>query len=100
MVRENETNKNFTKEGLVYDEEGFVKLADIAYRLLGGRDTEYISRLVDKLDSEYEFLGEDLNFKNVFDKNGTGTGSYHDYMLHKDDIEEFVKRVKDYYGEV
>lgn len=100
MVREIETNKNFTKEGLAYDAEGFVKIGDLSRRLLGGRQTQYISRLIDRLDSEYEFLGEGLNFKNVFDKNGTGTGSYHDYMLHKDDIEEFVKRVKDYYGEV
>lgn len=100
MVREIETNKNITKEGLSYDEEGFVKLADIAYRLLGGRDTEYIGRLIDRLDTEYEFLGENLHFKNVFSDEGEGTGSYHDYMIHKDDTEELVKRIKDYYGEI
>lgn len=88
MVREIETNKNITKVG------------DISKRLLGGRQTQYISRFIDKLDPEYDFLGEDLHFKNVFSKEGKGTGSYHDYMVHKDDIDELVKRVKDYYGEV
>lgn len=77
------------------DEEGFVNLGDIARGLIG-RQSQYISRFIDKLDPQYPNLGDSLRLKNVF-KEDKGTGSYHDYKIHKDDIEEFVKRVKDYY---
>lgn len=79
------------------DNEGFVKLGDIS-RALFGRQTQYVSRLIDGTDSEYPNLGESLRFKNVF-KDGKGTGNYHDYKIHKDDIDEFVRKVKEYYGE-
>jgi len=79
------------------DKEGFVKLGDIARGLLG-RQTQYISRFIDKTDLEYPNLGDSLRFKNVF-KEDKGTGSYHDYMIYKDDIEEFIKRVKVFYGD-
>ncbi len=92
--------ENQNPENLPCDMEGFVKMSDIARKLLGGRQTQYISRFVDGLDADYENLGEGLKLKNVFDKEGKGTGSYHDYMLHKDDVDEFVKRVKSYYGEI
>ena len=95
-----EENQSPDKENLPCDAEGFVKISDIARKFLGGRQTQYISRFIDGLDADYENFGEGLNLKNVFDKEGKGTGSYYDYMLHKDDVNEFVKRVKNYYGEI
>ncbi len=77
------------------DNEGFVSLGDISRGLIG-RQCQYVSRLIDGLDSEYPNLGDSLRFKNVF-RDGKGTGNYHDYKIHKDDIEEFVKRAKEYY---
>ena len=79
------------------DEEGFVKLGDIARGELK-RQTQYISRFIDNTDPEYPNLGESLKFKNVF-REEKGTGNYYDYKIHKDNIEEFVRRVKEYYGE-
>lgn len=89
--------KRAMREKYKADEEGFVELGDIAHGELN-RQTQYVSRLIDKLDSEYPNLGESLRFKNVF-REGKGTGDYHSYMIHKDDIEEFVKRAKEYYKE-
>src|SRR3989338_5286644 len=81
------------------DNEGFVKLGDVTRGLLG-RQTQYISRFIDNTDSEYPNFVNSLKFKNVF-KEGQekGSGNYYDYKIHKDSIEEFVKRVKNYYGE-
>lgn len=78
------------------DSEGYVCFADIARELLG-KQTQYASRLIDGLfPDDYPNLGEGLRFKNVF-REGRGTGNYFDYMIYKDDIDEFTKRAKDYY---
>ena len=79
------------------DKDGFVKLSDIARGLLG-RQTQYISRLIDGTDPEYPNLGESFKFSNVF-REGKGTGNYYDYKIHKDDVQELVKRIKEYYKE-
>lgn len=79
------------------DKDGFIKLSDISRGLLG-RQTQYISRLIDGTDPEYPNLGESLKLSNVF-KEGKGTGNYYDYKIHKDDVEELVKRIKEYYKE-
>jgi len=78
------------------DDEGFIRFGDIVSGLMG-RQTQYVSRLIDGTDSEYPNFGELLRFKKVF-MNGKGTGNYHDYMIHKDDIDEFIKRARKYYG--
>ncbi len=80
------------------DSKGFVKLGDIAHGLLG-RQAQYVSRLIDGLDPDYPNIGQSLRFKDVFGEDGKGTGDYHDYKIHKDSVEEFVKRAKEYYGE-
>ena len=78
------------------DNEGFVYLGDIARGLLG-MQCQYASRYLDGAFPalEYPNFGESLKLKNVF-RDSKPTGSYHDYKIHKDDIETFVKRVKEY----
>lgn len=95
MEKINPSEKYFGKYEI--DNDGFVRLGDIARGLLR-RQTQYVSRFIDNTDSEYPNLGESLRLKNVF-REGKGTGNYHDYMIHKDDIDTFVKRVKEYYEE-
>lgn len=77
------------------DKDGFVKLGDIARGEIG-RQAQYVSRLIDGLLEEYPNLGEGLRFSNVY-RNEKATGDYHNYKIHKDSIEEFVKRAKEYY---
>jgi hypothetical protein len=74
-------------------------LKDISRGLLNGRQVQYVSRFIDNTDpNNYPNLGNGLVFKNIF-KDEKVTGSYHDYKIYKDDIGEFIKRVKEYYGE-
>lgn len=78
------------------DSEGFVLLGDIARGLLG-RQAQYISSFADGLDGDTPNLSEGLNFKNMLNtRTGEATGNFHEYRIHKDDIEEFVKRVTEY----
>ena len=78
------------------DKEGFVHLGDIARGLLGGQ-AQYISRFLDGCDPDHSpNLSDSLRVKDVF-RDGKPTGNYHDYKIHKDDVEEFVRRVKEFY---
>lgn len=81
---------------LEIDSEGFVTFGDVARELLG-RQAQYISSFADGLDKDTPSLSEGLRFKNMLNtRTGEATGNFHEYRIHKDDIEEFVKRVKEY----
>lgn len=66
------------------DKDGFVKLGDVSRRLLG-KQAQYGSRYVDGAFGEYPKLGDGLRIKGSSD-------DYHNLQIHKDDIDEFVKR--------
>jgi hypothetical protein len=70
------------------DGEGFVDVAALAVQELK-RQNKSIAGFLD-LDSEY-FLGDGLRYK-------SDPGNY-EASIHIDDLEEFVKRVKEHYGE-
>lgn len=80
------------------DKEGFVLLGDIALGIIG-RQVQYVSRFIEGIDSEYPNLGQSLRLKNVFGVNGKVTGNNYEYRIYKDDIKDFVKAVKEFYGE-
>lgn len=70
------------------DKEGFVNFGEVSRRLLG-KQAQYGSRYVDGAFGEYPKLGEDLRIKGNSD-------DYHNLRIHQDDIDEFVKRYKNY----
>ncbi len=91
----NKKEKLFGKYNI--DSNGFVNLGDIARGEIK-RQAQYISRFVDGLDSEYPNLSDGLVFCNIKnERTGESTGNYHEYRIHKDSVDEFVKRVTEYY---
>jgi hypothetical protein len=66
------------------DEDGFVMFGDVSRGELK-KQTQYGSRYVNGFQGEYPNLGEGLRFDGDPD-------NYHSLKIHKDDIEEFVKR--------
>jgi hypothetical protein len=70
------------------DKDGFVHFGDVATRLLN-KQCQYASRYVNGDFGEYPKLGEGLRFQG-------DSGNYHDMKIHIDDIEEFVRRYKEY----
>ena len=78
----NPENKLFGKYEI--DREGYVNFGDIARGELN-MQSQYASRYVSGLDRPK--LGEDLRIKGNPD-------DYHNLRIHKDDVEEFVKRVR------
>jgi len=91
--------KNFEKrtnlinvEGvdLQFDNEGFVMFGDVARNLLN-QQSQYASRYADDLDKDYPNLGKNLRIQG-------DCGYYHGMKIYKDDIEEFVNRVRKYKG--
>ena len=84
--------KSFQQEpAFETDKDGFVKLGDISRRFFGGKQSQYLSWYVDGFFGidDYPKLGDGLRVKGDSD-------NYHTMMIHKDDINEFVKRYKDY----
>jgi len=71
-----------------YDDQGFVEFGSVAMSLLE-QQAQYASRYADDLDNDYPNLGEGLNIKG-------GCDNYRDMKIHKDDIVEFVKKVREY----
>jgi hypothetical protein len=69
------------------DKDGYVKLGDISRRFFKGKQSQYLSRYVDGFFGvdDYPKLGEGLRVKGDSD-------NYHNMKIHKDDIDEFVKR--------
>lgn len=68
------------------DENGMVGIGDVTHGLLH-QQPQYIATYLDKSSTRVPFLGEGLRFK-------ADSYSHHDYTIHKDDVLEFVARVK------
>ncbi len=70
------------------EREGFVHFGVVARDILQ-QQSQYASRYVDGEIPGYPNLGEGLRFDgHAYD--------YHSLAIHKDDVEEFVRRVKEY----
>lgn len=68
-----------------FNDGGYTHFGDIARERLS-QQCQYASRYVTGRHDEYPNLGEGLRFQNLDDSN------YHAIMIHRDDVEEFVKR--------
>ena len=73
---------------LQFDAEGFVRFGDVARGLLS-QQAQYASRYIDGTVEGYPNLGDGLEFKG-------DPSNYHDVKIHKDSVEEFVRRVREY----
>jgi hypothetical protein len=74
------------------DKEGFVEFSDVSNRFIPRMQVQYSSRYLNGL-ADSPNLGEGLRVKNP------DPGNYHAFMIHKDDIVEFVRRYRDYEAE-
>ena len=70
------------------DEDGFVRFGDVASGELR-QQAQYASRYIDGKMEEYPNLGGGLRFKG-------DPSDYHTIRIHKDDIEEFVRKVTEH----
>jgi len=68
-------------------ELNYVNFGDITRKKLGIQ-CQYASRYVHGKIEGWPYLGKDLRFKN------DPINDYHSLQIHKDDVEEFVRRVK------
>ncbi len=74
----------------------YVAFGDVSRNRLG-KQCQYGSRFVDgRFPNEYPDLASDPKYGAPLRIVGE-PGDYHDYRIHKDDVEELVKRYKDYY---
>lgn len=74
------------------DPEGFIFIRDFAGPETG-HQTKSVAGFADgDMGTEEWNLGKDLRVKG-------DSGNYSDVKIHIDDLDKFVKRVKDYYGE-
>jgi hypothetical protein len=67
--------------------EDYIPFGNIARNRCGGQ-CQYVSRYIDGRH-ESPNLGEGLRFQG-------DPSDYHSVTIHKDDVEEFVRRVKDF----
>ena len=70
----------------------YISFGDFARTVLN-QQCQYASRYVTGFRG-YENLGVGLRFKNL------DTGSYHDILIHKDDVETFKKRYNEHMKKV
>ena len=78
--------------------KNYVAFGDVSRNRLG-KQCQYSSRLVDgQFRNEYPDLASDPKYGAPLRIVGE-LGDYHDYRIHKDDVEELVKRFKDYLDE-
>lgn len=75
---------------LPVDKDGYVTTASFATQILK-KQNKNVAGLLDKVDSEDYFLGESLRVKG-------DAGNYSEMKIHKDDIEEFIRRYEEVYG--
>lgn len=74
------------------DKDGFVKFGDVSRRLLNKQCQYGVTYAFGDESCDCPNLGEDLRI--------TGDpGNYHDVKIHKDDIDEFVRRYEAYKNE-
>lgn len=71
------------------DADGYVRFGPVA-RSRMGEQCQYASRYIGGRMEGYPALGEGLRFKNV------ASGNYHNIRIHLDDIDEFVRRYREY----
>jgi hypothetical protein len=86
--------ENIPEQKIVFeaDENGFVRFGDVSRRLLGKQCQYGVSFAFGDQSCNCPNLGEGLRI--------TGDmGNYHDVKIHEDDIDEFVRRYKEYKGE-
>ena len=70
------------------DNDGYLRLGEISRSEFDGRQIKNIASLLD--GSEGVDLGESLRYKG-------NSGNYSDMQIHIDDLDSFVKKVKEYY---
>lgn len=70
------------------DEDGYVEFGDIALSEME-MQSQYASRYTDGTMKGYPNLGEGLRFKG-------SVSDYHFMKIHNEDIEEFLRRFKEY----
>lgn len=70
----------------------FISLGDVSRGKLG-MQAQYASRHVDGIFPEYPDVASDPAFGEGLRVYGS-EGDYHSYMIHQDDADEFVKRVR------
>lgn len=84
-----ELNMQEEIETFEVDENGYVEFGIVSGKLLG-KQSQYGARYIDgNFPKEYPNLGEGLRI------NGN-PNDYHSWRIHKDDIEEFVRRYNEY----
>ncbi len=71
--------------------DDYVDIGDIVHGKLLEGQSQYVSRYLLKDFPGYPFLGEGLRFEGE-------SRDYHSWRIHKDDVETFVKRVKEHRG--
>ncbi len=76
------------KYSLKADENGYLRLGDVGREEFGGRQVKNIASLLD--GSEEINLGENLKYEG-------NSGNYSDMKIHIDDLDEFIKRINQYY---
>lgn len=81
------SNESNLSEKYKSDEKGFVNFGDVSRGELK-KQSQYGSRYVNGFQGEYPNLGEGLRFEGDPD-------DYHSLKIHKDDIEEFVRRFRE-----
>jgi hypothetical protein len=75
---------NIEGKDLQCDSEGFVRFGDVALYLLN-EQTQYASYYISGKIRGYANLGDGLRFSGRYT-------DYHTVKIHKDDIEEFIRR--------
>ena len=73
-------------------EDQYVSLGHISRKQLG-MQAQYAARYVDGLLDDYPDVASDSSFGPELRVYGT-EGDYHSYMIHQDDAEAFVSRIK------
>lgn len=71
---------------LVADNEGFVNIDDVTHGLMN-QQSQYITRYMDGSNPTVPVLVEGLRID-------VSSSTYHEYRIHRDDVREFVARVK------
>jgi len=91
MSQEQSINQPTLKEKYLsrVDSEGYLRLGEISRSEFGGRQIQYIARLLD--GSEGANLGEGLRYKG-------NSGNYSDMKINIDDLESFLEKVKMHYN--
>ncbi len=71
------------------EDRGFVNFGDVVARRRLCKQCQYASRYVDGRIEGYPNLGRGLRFQGSVD-------NYHTLKIHKDDVDEFVRRIREY----